>query len=117
MRIMSVIYVDDEGTKKEVYLEDMTLRAYRNRLKGKLYCPMKDCPARISFSGGKYTNFRTWRHDKHSVDCLFYFDRIPMNLGRSTTAMISVEISPERRKKALDDAFIQMNLSEEEREA
>lgn len=117
MRIMSVTFIDEEGVKKEIDLKDMTPRAYRSKFKGKLFCPMKGCQAKISYSGGKYPHFRTWRYEKHSVDCLFYFDRIPMNLGRNTTSTISVEISPARRKKALEDAFIQMNLSEEEKEA
>lgn len=115
MRIMSASYSDD-GIKKEVHLREVTTRVYREKLRGKLYCPMKDCKARISFSGGKYPHFRTWRFQEHAANCLFYFDRIPMNLGRNTTEMISVEISPERRRNALDDAYIQMNLSEEEKE-
>ena len=115
MRIMSASYLDD-GIKKEVHLSEVTTRIYRKKFRGKLHCPMKDCQARISFSGGKYPHFRTWKFEEHAVDCLFYFDRIPMNLGRNTTEMISVEISPERRRNALDEAFIQMNLSEEEKE-
>ena len=51
------------------------------------------------------------------VDCLYYFDRIPMNLGRNTTDTISVEIPHARRQNALDDAYIQMNLSDEEKKA
>jgi len=105
------------GTKKEIHLREVTTSVYRKKFRGKLYCPMNDCEARISFSGGKYPHFRTWRFEEHAVDCLFYFDRIPMNLGRKTTEKISVEISPERRSNALDDAYIQMNLTKQEKEA
>jgi len=112
---MSAIYFEDNGVKKEIQLRKVTSHAYKNKLKGKLCCPMKDCPARISFSGGKYPHFKTWRFDKHSVDCLYYFDRIPMSLGRNTTDAISVEIPHARRRNALDDAYIQMNLSDEEK--
>lgn len=117
VRIMSAYYIDNNGIRKEIFLRDMTIHIYKSKLRGKLFCPMNNCPARISFSGGKFPHFRTWRYDEHAVDCLFYFDRIPMNLGRNTIDTISVEISHARRKKALDDAFILMNLSEEEKEA
>ncbi len=115
MRIMSAIYLENNGDEKEIQLRKVTSDAYKNKLKGKLRCPMKDCPARISFSGGKYPHFKTWRFDKHSVDCLYYFDRIPMSLGRNATDAISVEIPHARRRNALDDAYIQMNLSDEEK--
>ncbi len=117
MRIMSAIYFEDNGNEKEIQLRKITSHAYKNKFKGNLCCPMKDCPARISFSGGKYPHFRTWRFDKHSVDCLYYFDRVPMNLGRNSTDTISVEIPHARRRNALDDAYVQMNLSDEEKNA
>lgn len=40
-----------------------------------------------------------------------------MNLGWNTTNTISVEISFDRRQNALREAFRQMNLTEEEKEA
>lgn len=116
MRILSAIYLAKDGVKKEIHPREITTRIYENELKGKLYCQTENCPARISFSGGKKAHFRTWRFDDHSSECLFYFDRIPMNLGRHTTNIISVEIAFGRRQNALQDAFIQMNLSEEEKE-
>ena len=116
MRILSAIYAADDGVEKEVYPREITPRIYENELKGKLYCPTENCPARISFSSGKTAHFRTWRFDEHSSDCIFYFDRIPMNLGWNTTNTISVEITFDRRQNALQDAFIQMNLTEEEKE-
>lgn len=116
MRILSAIYSADDGVKKEVHPREITSRIYENELKGRLYCPTENCPARISFSGGKTAHFRTWRFDEHSSDCIFYFDRIPMNLGWNTTNTISVEITFDRRQNALQDAFIQINLTEEEKE-
>lgn len=116
MRILSAIYLAKDGVKKEIHPREITTRIYENELKGKLNCPTENCPARISFSSGKTAHFRTWRFDEHSSECLFYFDRIPMDLGRSTTNIISVEIAFGRRQNALQDAFIQMNLSEEEKE-
>lgn len=117
MRILSAIYSADDGVKREIHPREITPRIYENELKGKLYCPTENCPARISFSSGKTAHFRTWRLDEHSSECIFYFDRIPMNLGWSITNTISVEISFDRRQNALRDAFRQMNLTEEEKEA
>ena len=116
MRILSAIYLDKDGVTKEIHPREITARIYENKLKGKLYCPTENCPAKISFSSGKTAHFRTWRFDEHSRDCLFYFDRIPMSLGRNTTNIISVEITYNRRQNALQDAFVQMNLTEEEKE-
>ncbi|WP_318617058.1 hypothetical protein [Sporosarcina sp. YIM B06819] len=39
-----------------------------------------------------------------------------MSLGRNTTNIISFEITYNRRQNALQDAFVQMNLTEEEKE-
>lgn len=116
MRILSAIYLDKDGVEKEILPREITARIYENELKGKLYCPTENCPAKISFSSRKTAHFRTWRFDEHSRDCLFYFDRIPMSLGRNTTNIISVEITYNRRQNALQDAFVQMNLTEEEKE-
>lgn len=117
MRIFSAIYIENGRVKKEVHLNEITARFYLEELKGKLYCPTENCPARISFSGGKTAHFRTWRFDEHLSNCVFYFDRIPMILGRNTTDTIRTEITFDRRKNALQDAFMQMNLTEEEKEA
>ena len=117
MRILSAIYLVNDGVKKEIHPSEITPRVYENELKGKLYCLTENCPARISFSSGKTAHFRTWRFDTHSSNCIFHFDRIPMNLGRNTTNTISVEINFARRQNALEDAYKQMNLTEEEREA
>lgn len=117
MRILSAIYLQEDGEKKEIRPNEITPRIYENELKGKLYCPTENCSARISFSSGKNSHFRTWRFDEHSNDCIFYFDRIPMSLGWNTTNTISVEIPFGRRQNALQDAFIQMNLTKEEKEA
>ncbi|MBO1910555.1 hypothetical protein J4G37_37930, partial [Microvirga sp. 3-52] len=62
-------------------------------------------------------HFRTWRYDQHSVNCPYYFARFPVKLGRNLTDIVRVEISYNRRQNALNDAYIQMNLSVEEREA
>lgn len=116
MRILSAIYLEKDGVEKEIHPREITARNYENKLKGKLYCPTENCPARISFSRGKTVHFRTWRFDEHLRNCLYYFDRIPMSLGRNTTNTISVDITYDRRQNALQDAFVKMNLSEEEKE-
>lgn len=116
MRILSAIYSKEDGNAKEVHLNEVTPRIYESKLKGKLYCITKACPARISFSSGRKSHFRTWRFDEHSIDCIFHFNRIPINLGTNTTQKISVEIPFTRRQNALREAFILMNLTEGEKE-
>lgn len=117
MRILSAIYSTEDGSEKEVHLNKVTSRIYERELKGKLYCITRGCPARISFSSGRKSHFRTWRFDEHSIDCIFHFDRIPISLGTNTTQINSVEIPFNRRQNALRDAFILMNLTEEEKAA
>jgi hypothetical protein len=117
MRIMSAFYRNDNGFEKEIHLEEVTTHVYTKKLKRKIFCPTENCTARISYSGGRYPHFRTWRYDQHSVNCPYYYDRVPINLGRNVTDIVSVEISYNRRQNALNDAYIQMNLSVEEREA
>ena len=112
---MSAYYRDDNGIEKEIQLGELTTHVYKSKFKGKLYCLNGDCKSRISFSGGRYPHFRTWRYDQHSEKCPYYYDRVPVNLGRSVMDMLSIEISNNRRQNALNDAYIQMNLSEEER--
>ncbi|WP_153721074.1 hypothetical protein [Sporosarcina cascadiensis] len=117
MRILSAVYVADDGIKKELILRDITSFIYEDQLKGKLYCPSENCKARISYSRGKKAHFRTWRMDEHSNECIFRFDRIALNTGVNTTETINVEIPYSRKQKALQEAFRIMNLSEEERAA
>lgn len=117
MRIMSAFYRNDSGFKKELHLDEVTTRVYTEKLKRKIFCPTENCTARISYSGGRYPHFKTWRYDQHSVNCPYYYERVPVNLGRNVTDVLSVEISYNRRQNALNDAYIQMNLSVEEREA
>lgn len=114
MRIMSAFYRDYNGIEKEIHLGELTTHVYNSKFKGKLYCLNGECKSRISFSGGRYPHFRTWRYDQHSEKCPNYYDRVPVNLGRNVTDMLSIEISYNRRQNALNDAYIQMNLSEEE---
>ncbi|QUW22910.1 hypothetical protein JSQ81_04855 [Sporosarcina sp. Marseille-Q4063] len=117
MRIMSAFYRNNDGNEKKIHLGEMTTHVYTQKLKRKLFCPTENCTARVSFSGGRYPHFRTWKYDQHSKKCPYHFDRIPVNLGRNVTDIVSTEISYNRRQKALHDAYTQMNLSEEEREA
>ncbi|WP_172370860.1 hypothetical protein [Sporosarcina jiandibaonis] len=117
MKIKSAFYRNNNEIEKEIHLGEITTpQVYQNKFKGKLYCPSENCPAKISYSGGRYPHFRTWRYDQHSEKCPYYYDRVPVNLGRNVKDIVSVEISFNRRQKALNDAYIQMNLSEEERE-
>ena len=115
MRIMSAFYRDDNGIEKEIHLGGLTTHVYNRKFKGKLFCPNEECKSKISFSGGRYPHFRTWRYDQHSEKCPYYYDRVPVNLGRNVTDILSVEISYNRRQNALNDAYIQMNLTDEER--
>ncbi len=111
---MSAFYRDENGNEKEIHLGELTTHVYNCKFKGKLYCLNGSCKSRISFSGGRYPHFRTWRYDQHSEKCPYYYDRVPVNLGLNVTDMLSIEISYNRRQNALNDAYIQMNLSVEE---
>lgn len=114
LRILSTIYLAGDGTKTEITLRDITSTIYENKFKGNLYCPSKNCSAKISYSRGRKAHFKTWRMDKHSNDCIFQFDRIAMNTGENTTNTINVEIPSDRKQNALAEAFRMMNLSDEE---
>ena len=114
LRILSAIYLADDGTKSEITLRDITSTIYENKFKGNLYCPSENCSAKISYSRGKKAHFKTWRMDKHSSDCIFQFDRIAMNTGENITSTVHVESPSDRKQNALAEAFRMMNLSDEE---
>lgn len=117
MRILSAIYVTSAGDKQELSLHEVTSKIYENKLKGNLYCPTAQCPARISYSGGRKAHFRTWRMDKHARGCSFYFDRNPVNTGIVSAETINLQIPHSQRQNALREAFKIMNLTPEELEA
>ena len=114
---MSAFYRDNNGLEKEIHLGELSTPLYNREFKGELYCLTGGCKSRISYSGGRYPHFRTWRYDQHAENCPYYYDRIPVHLGRNVSDMASVEISYNRRQKALHDAYILMNLTAEERKA
>ena len=114
-RILSAIYIADNHKNQEINLKDVTTSMYEHKLKGNLYCPSRECSARISYSGGKKAHFKTWRMDEHSEECIFSFDRIAISTGVNTLNIINVEIPYSRRQNALHEAFRIMNLTREEK--
>ncbi|WP_318617059.1 hypothetical protein [Sporosarcina sp. YIM B06819] len=42
MRILSAIYLEKDGVKKEIHPKEITARTYENEIKGKLYCPTEN---------------------------------------------------------------------------
>lgn len=115
LRILSAIYLAEDGMKTEITLKEITSTIYENKLKGKLYCPSENCSAKISYCSGRKAHFKTWRMDEHSNECIFQFDRIAINTGENALNTINIEIPFDRKQNALAEAFRIMNLSDEKR--
>ncbi|MDO0823318.1 hypothetical protein [Desulfosporosinus nitroreducens] len=81
-RIINAIYREGE-TEEIVLLSQMNESVYQNKYKGFLFCPNKECKARIVFATGeKRTYFRTWKSkvvneeimDEHIEDCPYFVE-------------------------------------------
>ncbi|OEH85167.1 hypothetical protein BHU72_06030 [Desulfuribacillus stibiiarsenatis] len=114
MSIKSARYINGEE-KAEYFLNQVDSKLYNNKLKGFLFCPTESCVARVIFSGGSRKYFKTWNKDDHIEKCIYQFERIKGRVGTDTTNFINVELSEERKKRALREAYLLYNMTEEEK--
>ncbi|PEM33026.1 hypothetical protein CN617_00505 [Bacillus wiedmannii] len=115
MAILSAIYIDGEE-KREYKKSEIDTSLYNNHLKGKLYCPTPNCQARLIFNSGLRSYLKTWNNDNHIEGCIHGFDRVKGRIGVDTSHFINVELSSERKKRALKEAFAMYTMTEEEKE-
>lgn len=115
MPIFSAIYVNG-NERIEYNKNDITPALYNSTLKGHLYCPTERCPARIIYNSGVRSFLRTWNLDNHIEDCIHGFDRVRGRIGVNPEHFINVELSEERKVRALREAYNKYMMTEEERE-
>lgn len=118
MAILSAFY-RNRDVEQEIVPNQINIESYETRYKGNLYCPMPACEAKIEYVHRAATvgYFRTWKHEDHIDTCIHKFDRVANREGRNIESVLNVEISAERKKKSLKDAFARAVLTEEERAA
>lgn len=116
MSILSARYLVDDEFIREFNVRQIDSQVYNSTLKGHLYCPTPDCPSRVIYVNGLRPILKTWYKDDHHPNCLHAFERVKGRVGIDTTQFIDVELSSERKKRALKDALAQYNMTEEEQE-
>jgi len=116
MAILSARYIVDGQFIQEFKRDEIDSQIYHKKLKGFLYCPTPNCHARVIHYSGKRVFLKTWNNDDHAENCLHGFERVRGKVGVDTTRFINVELTPERKKRALKEALAQYNMTEEERE-
>lgn len=115
MSILSARFIKD-GIEKEYEKSEITPQLYNKTLKGYLFCPTKNCDARVIFNSGIKNCLRTWNMDDHSEDCIHGFTRAKKRVGVDTTQFINVELTDERKRRALKEAYKLYTMSDEEKE-
>ncbi|HWO97593.1 MAG TPA: hypothetical protein VNM45_14920 [Bacillus sp. (in: firmicutes)] len=115
MPILSARYIKD-GVVKEYDKREITSQLYSSTLKGFLYCPTAGCNARVVFNSGLKSFLRTWSFDNHAEDCIHGFERTKGRVGVDTSTFINIQLSDERKKRALKEALKRYNMSNEELE-
>jgi hypothetical protein len=115
--ITSALYKKD-GEARELRVSEIDSESYNKYYKGHLFCTTPNCEARLEFvySTSKPSYFRTWKHDNHIENCIYQFERVEGRDGINTQYTIDVEISPERKRKALKEAYRLSQMTEEELE-
>lgn len=113
--IHSALYKKD-GKVKELTLTDFKSLEDKLKYKRYLFCALPKCGARLVYvhCTSRPSFFRTWKNDDHDKNCIYYFERSDGRAGISTEQVINVELSSERKKKALNRAFQKVQLSEAE---
>lgn len=116
MPILSARYIVEGQLIKEYSRDEIDSQLYHNKLRGFLYCPTPNCSARVTHYSGKHVFLKTWNNDDHDGNCIHGFERVRGRVGIDTTRFINVELSPERKKRALKEALAQYNMTEVELE-
>lgn len=100
----------------ELKPSDIDISTYNTKYKGHLYCVTDNCNAKLVFvhNTSKPNYFRTWKHNDHMDNCLYKFDRVAGRVGYNTEHTLNVEISAERKLRALKEAYRISKMSEEE---
>ncbi|MDZ7434339.1 MULTISPECIES: hypothetical protein [Bacillus] len=114
MAILTARFIKD-GIEKEYEKSDITPDLYNETLKGYLYCPTKNCGARVIYNSGVKSFLRTWNMDNHIDDCIHGFTRAKKRVGVDTTQFINVELTAERKKRALKEAYKLYTMSDDEK--
>lgn len=115
MPILSARYIKD-GEVREYDKRDITPQLYSSALKGFLYCPTPGCNARVVFNSGIRSFLRTWSFDNHVEECIHGFERTKGRVGVDTSTFINVQLTDERKKRALKEALKRYSMSNEELE-
>lgn len=115
MPILSARFIKD-GEVKEYDKRDITAKLYSGALKGFLYCPTPGCNARVVFNSGIRSFLRTWSFDNHIEECIHGFERTKGRVGVDTSTFINVQLTDERKKRALKEALKRYTMSNEELE-
>jgi hypothetical protein len=115
--ITSALYKKD-GEVRELRVSEIDSESYNKYYKGHLFCTTPNCEARLEFvySTSRPSYFRTWKHDNHIDNCIYQFERIEGRIGINTQSIIDVEISHERKRRALKEAYRLSKMTEEELE-
>ncbi|WP_139217070.1 hypothetical protein [Salibacterium halotolerans] len=112
--ILSAIY-SNKGIEKEYSVREITKELYHKTLRGHLFCPTPGCNARIVYNSGLTPYFKTWKMDNHIEECLHYFDRENRKSGVNTEDLMNVELSVDRKKRAMKEALKLYNMTAEEK--
>ena len=115
MSILSARHIVNGLLVKEYKRNELTAQLYSS-LSGELYCPTPNCNARVIYKSGNKACIRTWSNDDHIEGCVHEFERVRGRVGVDTTRFINVELSAERKKRALREALAEFKMTEEEKE-
>lgn len=115
MSILSAVYIKGDE-RKEYKIKEINSAINNNKLRGFLFCPTPNCESRVMYYATKSPFIKTWPLDNHIENCLHGFDRAKERTGIDSTRFIEVELSAERKKRALKEAYLQYLMTEEEKE-
>lgn len=106
MVIQKALYKKDDEII-EVSIDDFKSQESQMRYKGNLFCPTSGCASKLIYVNRtlKPGYFKTFPRENHSSNCDFRFDRIFGRTGVNTENVINVELSKERKSRALKEAY------------
>lgn len=114
MSIPVAIYRINENERgKPIDVTDINNDSYREKYKSNLYCPTKNCKAKLVFVQTKPAQFRTWKLEDHISGCDYEFKRQGTKSGRSAEE-INIEMKEDQRRRVLKEALELARMSEQE---